>query len=469
MIADDLAHHRSEVGRPLQVASGALEHRAVHTRLPGHRIRGPAVEDTTVGDLAGGVGAQPLDAPAGDIHDAGLGVVGAIVGILDGGATELREGHDHQVVPAALVGVAAEILAQGINRPPHPLKQVGMIARDPALVAVRVPAVDLGAGHERIGLVEHQRGRLELVEVAVGGGGDHVSGIGGSRGAGPVLGVGGREQVIRLVAVRVFAVHEGVAGFAEIDAREDLQRATHVLVLLLQEVPVGLVREGRPGGGLEGAGRLEIAVGGVGHPEQVVAGRVRQIGHRRAGSTQKERQRVLERDARQRIPARPARLDHRPIEHAVFDHGGPWGAGLPIGLRVEMRAGLLGVGHPVDEGQVTGIVDGCQEFQCGMQAGEPVAQRQRVRVGEGGSGGARLREQRLALDVPTLGGIDRDGDVVADLGAVGVVAVGNHVVEPVVGSAQEDEEQLLHPAVGVGLSEASLRERLLDEEGHIGQ
>ncbi|NBP23751.1 MAG: hypothetical protein EBU81_04175 [Proteobacteria bacterium] len=104
-----------------------------------------------------------------------------------------------------------------------------------------------------------------------------------------------------------------------------------------------------------------------------------------------------------------------------------------------------------------------------MQASEPVAQRQRVRVGEGGSGGARLREQRLALDVPTLGGIDRDGDVVADLGAVGVVAVGNHVVEPVVGSAQEDEEQLLHPAVGVGLSEASLRERLLDEEGHIGQ
>ncbi|NDE97767.1 MAG: hypothetical protein EB034_05735 [Verrucomicrobia bacterium] len=45
-------------------------------------------------------------------------------------------------------------------------------------------------------------------------------------------------------------------------------------------------------------------------------------------------------------------------------------------------------------------------------------------------------------------GIDRDGDVVPDLGAVGVVAVGD---------------------VGIGLPEAAFRERLLDEERHIGQ
>ena len=66
-------------------------------------------------------------------------------------------------------------------------------------------------------------------------------------------------------------------------------------------------------------------------------------------------------------------------------------------------------------------------------------------------------------------GIDRDGDVVADFGTVGVVAVGYDVVEAVIGPAQEDEEQFLDASVGIGLPEAAFRERLLDEERHVGQ
>lgn len=65
-----------------------------------------------------------------------------------------------------------------------------------------------------------------------------------------------------------------------------------------------------------------------------------------------------------------------------------------------------------------------------MQAGKPIAQRQGVRIGERGPGGARLGKQRLALNVPALCGIDRDGDVVADLGAVGVVPVGMTLLRP---------------------------------------
>ena len=134
-----------------------------------------------------------------------------------------------------------------------------------------------------------------------------------------------------------------------------------------------------------------------------------------------------------------------------------------------MRARLLRVGHPVDEGQFSRVVNRRQELERRMQAGKPIAQRQGVGIGKRGPGGARLRKQRLALNVPALCGIDRDGDVVADLGAVGVVAVGDDVVEAVIGPAQEDEEQFLDASVGIGLSEAAFRERLLDEERHVGQ
>ena len=374
MIADDLAHHRAEIGRALQVAAGALEHRAIHARLPGHRIRRAAVENTTVGHLAGGVGAQPLDAATGDIHDAGLGVVGAVVGILDGGATELRQGHDDQVVPAALVGIPAEILPERVDRPADPLQQACVGAGDPALVAVGVPAVDLGTGHEGIGLVEDQCRRLELVEVAVGGSGNHIAGIGVPGRSRSVLGVGGREQMIRSFPVGVVAVDEGVAGLAEIHAGEDLQRAPHVFILLLEEVPIDLAGECRSGGCIQRSARLEIAFQGVGNAQQVVAGRIGQIRHRRTGSAQEERQRILEGDAGQRVLARTPRLDHRSVEQAVLHHVGPRSPGLPVGLGVEMRTRLLRISHPVDEGQFTRIVDRRQEFECRMQSGKPIAQ-----------------------------------------------------------------------------------------------
>ena len=274
MIADDLAHHRAEIGGPLQVAAGALEHRASHSGLPGHRIRRAAVEDTAVSHLAGGVGAQPLDAAAGDIHHAGLGVVGAVVRILNGGATEFRQGHNDQVIPAALVGILAEILPERVNRPTDPLQQVRVGAGGSALIAVGIPTVDLSAGHQSVGFVKDQSGRLELVEVAVGGGGDHVARIGCTGRSGTILRVGGREQRIRFVAVRVLVVDEGVAGLAEIDASEDFQRASHVLILLLEQISVGFVGEGGSRGCLECAGGLEIAVGCIGYPEQIVAGRV---------------------------------------------------------------------------------------------------------------------------------------------------------------------------------------------------
>ena len=123
----------------------------------------------------------------------------------------------------------------------------------------------------------------------------------------------------------------------------------------------------------------------------------------------------------------------------------------------------------MDECQFASIVDRGQEFKSGMQSGKAIAQRQRIGIGEGGAAGARLGKQRLALHAPALCGIDRDGDVVADLGAVGVVAVGNDVVEAVVGPAQEDEEQFLDATIGTGLSEPAFCERLLDEEWYVGQ
>lgn len=130
-----------------------------------------------------------------------------------------------------------------------------------------------------------------------------------------------------------------------------------------------------------------------------------------------------------------------------------------------MGTRLLRIGHPVNECQFAGIVDRGQEFESGMQSGKSIAQRERVGVGEGGSVSARFRKQRFALHIPALRGIDWDGDVVADFGAVGVVAMGDDVVEPVIGPAQKDEEQFLDATIGAGLSEPAFCERLWTKSG----
>ena len=134
-----------------------------------------------------------------------------------------------------------------------------------------------------------------------------------------------------------------------------------------------------------------------------------------------------------------------------------------------MGTRLLRIGYPVNECQFAGIVDRGQKLESGMQSGKSIAQRERVGVGEGGSVSARFRKQRFALHIPALRGIDWDGDVVADFGAVGVVAMGDDVVESVIGPAQKDEEQFLDATIGAGLSEPAFCERLLDEEWNVGQ
>ena len=113
VIADDLAEDGPVVHRAFEVAFLDLEHRTRLAGLPRHRIRGAAAED---GGSAG-AGVVSLDPAAGDEHDRGFGMIGSVVVVLDAGPSELGEGDDDQIVPAALVRILEEVFPETVQGP----------------------------------------------------------------------------------------------------------------------------------------------------------------------------------------------------------------------------------------------------------------------------------------------------------------------------------------------------------------
>ncbi len=54
-------------------------------------------------------------------------------------------------------------------------------------------------------------------------------------------------------------------------------------------------------------------------------------------------------------------------------------------------------------------------------------------------------------------------------GVVGGIAGGNDGIDAVIGSAQEEEEDLLDAAIGAGLADATFGESALHDEGDVGE
>ena len=113
-----------------------------------------------------------------------------------------------------------------------------------------------------------------------------------------------------------------------------------------------------------------------------------------------------------------------------------------------MGARLPRIADAVDEREIAGVIDRGKELKRRMERGEAVAERQAVGVVEGGGGGAADREERFAAGREGLRGILGDEDVLPVGRGVGVVAERDDGVEAVVGAAEEDEEELLHAAIG---------------------
>ena len=246
-----------------------------------------------------------------------------------------------------------------VDGPGDPLLQARVGTGTPALAAVGVETAQLGAGHDRVGLVEDDRGGLELVEEAVSAGVDDI--LGGDAPA--VLGVGRGEQVIGPVAVGVLVVHVGIARLGEIDRGEDREGVVQVAVLEVQEFAVEFFGEGEIVGGLDGGVGLEVAGGGVGNAQQVVAGGIAEIGHRRRAAAQDQRERGLDGNAREGLRMGQAGFEHRPVKNPVLGRVVIGDAILPVNLRIEMRTRLAGVADAVDQSEVAGVVNRREIFQ----------------------------------------------------------------------------------------------------------
>ena len=110
---------------------------------------------------------------------------------------------------------------------------------------------------------------------------------------------------------------------------------------------------------------------------------------------------------------------HSSIKEPIADIGITWSTSFPIALRIEMRTRLSRITDPMNEGDFPCIVGWNKVFERGMNAGEAIAEWDRVRVIEGTSIGSGLREKSWSPAVPRFCGIDRDGQTIADAGSVG--------------------------------------------------
>ncbi len=299
-------------------------------------------------------------------------MVCSIVIVFEGGATELGEGDDDEIVPAALVGVLEEVFAEGIDGPADPAEKIRMIPIERALGGMGVPTIDLGSGDEGIGPVEDEGCGAELSEEVVGvGGNDVFGGVVAAGGIAAVGVVGGGEQVVGQVAVGCLVVEELLV---EVDGGEGIEGATDVGVLEVEEFAGFAVGSTDATGFGEELVGLEVAGCGVGDAEQVVAVGVADVGHGGLGAAEEEGQGGLEGNAGEGVGGGEAGFDHGPVEDAVLDEVIAGAAGLPIVLGIEMGTGLIGVTDAMDEGEVAGVVDGGEELEGGMEGGELVAE-----------------------------------------------------------------------------------------------
>src|SRR6266404_4741493 len=161
--------------------------------------------------------AVTLDSAARNPHQPALGVVGAIVAILNGGATELREGDDNKVLPLHFAGIQCEVFAKPVESPGDPTLQIGVVASDTALIVVGVEAAHFRASDNGVSMVQDERSALKLLEEALGPGIYNI----GRLGSASVLGNGRREEVIMggvpAPAVAGNIIHERIVVFAERD------------------------------------------------------------------------------------------------------------------------------------------------------------------------------------------------------------------------------------------------------------
>ena len=290
-----------------------------------------------------------------------------------------------------------------------------MTAGESALRDVCVEAAHFGARDDGVGLVENQRRCLEAVEEAVGAGiHDVLLGVGSASGNSPpaaIFIVGGREQVVTTgggigpgrVVVGARVVAERVASLGEIERGKNRERVAEVLVLEVQQLAVFLVGKRESVRVGDGIVRFRVSGGGVRDAEQVVAGRIAEIRHRRSRPAQDQRQAGLERNAGERVGIGQSGLDHGAVQDAVLYQVVVGVARFPIVLRVEMRARLFRITDPMDQREVPGVVHRREEFQRGMERGKPVAEADRVRVAEGRVRGGRADREITGADRRVVG------------------------------------------------------------------
>ena len=335
-------------------------------------------------------------------------MVRAEVGVFHRGAAEFRQRDDDEIVPGRLVGVFEEVFAKGVDRPGNAALQVGMRTGHSALRAVRVEAAHFGAGDDGGGVVQNERGRLEVVEESVRARvHDILLGVGHSAAAVPaaVLCVGRGKQIITTgggirpsrVCVGGRVVAECVASLGEIERGKSRKRVAEVLVLEAQQLAVFLVGKRKAVGSLDRVVCFLVA-GTVRNAEQIVAVRIAEIRHRRGRTAQDQRQAGLKRNTGEWVAVGQAGLHHRAVQNAVFHHVIVGVARLPIVLRIEVRAGLLRITDAVNERQVAGVVHRREKFQRRVQRGKPITQPDGVRVAE-----RRVRRCRVAREVTWAG------------------------------------------------------------------
>src|SRR5687767_7397877 len=156
MFANDFAEHLAVIASAAEIAAVDSEHGAAR---PGSPSDGIAPAWATVKDTGPHrvwrAGHEALDRASRDEHDVGFGMVGAEVGVFNGGASEFGEGDDDDVVPRGLVRVEGKVFLEGIHGPTEPTIQIRVRPRESALLAVGVKAAVLGAGDQGIGLIEN--------------------------------------------------------------------------------------------------------------------------------------------------------------------------------------------------------------------------------------------------------------------------------------------------------------------------
>src|SRR5688572_2114003 len=120
-----------------------------------------------------------------------------------------------------------------------------MLPGEAPLVAVGIKPIELGSSDNRIRLVQHQGGRFQVPEKAVGVGVDHVLlRIVVVKGVSAVeVVVGWKQMVWSCVTVRVDIINERIPRIAEINALKYRERVRQIPVLQLEQLAIHFLRE----------------------------------------------------------------------------------------------------------------------------------------------------------------------------------------------------------------------------------